>query len=148
MKRFVTLLSVVLALSLAAFAQMTPVQQTMSDFGLVGRWSTDCSTHTPDVFSYINGVVYDVKDLGQGKVRSYIHTEARLLDPTHLSVTVTISDNFAEGLHGVVSALVYFKHPDGRMQTISNIRNDGTVVVQDGVVLKDGDHTPSWGRCQ
>ena len=142
-------LVVVLALSLAVCAQTsTPVQQAMSNFGLVGNWAVDCNSGHRDAFTYTNDVVYDTLDFGQNRVRSYIHTEAHLLDSAHLSVTVTVTDNFNSAVNGQVQTLIYFKRPDGRMRVVSNIRDDGTVIVKDGVVVASGFVLPSWGPCR
>jgi hypothetical protein len=143
-KRFIVMLFAVLALSLVVSAQtLTPVQKAMSDFGLIGH---DCQVGT-DVYVFSNGVVYETMPI-RGGIRTYIHTEAHLLDSTLLSVTVTISDNFKSNLNGVVETLIYLKHPDGRFQTVSNIRADGTVIVKNGIVVDGGTTTPSWGICQ
>ena len=147
MKRSILLSLVVFGLSLAAFAQ-TPVQKAVSDFGLVGSWGVDCQNTTDySTFTYRDGLVYEELGLATNKqTRTYVYKAAERVDATHLSVSVTISDNTS--INGTSMTLIYLKHSDGRMQTVSNIRADGTVVVKDGKIVGNGAATPSWGRCQ
>lgn len=145
MKRFVVLLQVILALSLAAFAQ-TPVQKAVSDFGLVGSWGVDCQDRDYETYAYRNGLVYE-EDGVPGKItRTYVYTAAERIDATHLRVSVSISDNTS--LNGTSQSWIYLKGSDGRIRTFSNIKADGTVVVKDGEMVGVGRATPSLGRCQ
>lgn len=147
MKRSMLLVLVVLGLSLATFAQ-TPVQKAVSDFGLVGSWGVDCqNTKDYSTFTYRDGLVHEELGLAANKqTRTYVYKAAERIDATHLSVSVTVSDNTT--VNGKSMTLIYLKRGDGRMQTVSNIRADGTVVVKDGKIVGSGEATPSWGRCQ
>ncbi len=147
MKRFLTLLLVILALSLAAFAQQTPVQTTVSDFGLIGSWGVSCQeAFNYSTFVYSNGVVYEKVNLDDNSVRTKIYTAAVRLDATHLQVWVTNSDNTS--LNGMSEVMIYLRYDDGRMRTVSNIGADGTIYVKDGIMTVNGQPTPTWGRCQ
>ena len=108
MKRFLTLLLVVFALSLAAFAQ-TPVQTAVTDFGLVGSWGVNCQdTFDYSTFTNENSVVYEKLGIGDGDVRTKIYTAAVRLDATHLQVWTTYSDDTR--LNGASFVMIYLRH--------------------------------------
>src|SRR5208337_2787601 len=132
----------VLALSLAAFAQ-TPAQ-AMIYFGLVGKWSIDCYGPDSTTFTPTGDVVQAEVIFGDGAHHStLVYSSAERVDNARLRPNIRTYGSEGQNFLTVV----ILKRGDGRIQTVSSVSSDGTVLIKDGVLVRSGAEIPSQGKC-
>jgi hypothetical protein len=141
------LLAVALAASMSIAASAQSIQQTLGDFGLLGRWATDCSREAASdnfytVFRSSSGRVLRTYYDGPGKVyNEYVITQATHLANGRLRYVQEGTDSRRLRLEVVVTM------DGGRLLVWSSRYVDGEFLVKDGKYTDDGTRVGGQDRC-
>jgi len=142
------LLAVAVAASISTTAGAQSVQKTLSDFGLLGTWATDCSRQAASdnyytVYSSSSGRVLRTYYDGPGKVyNEYAVTQATRLANGRLRYVQEGTDSRRLRLEVVVTM------DGGRLLVWSSRYVDGEFLVKDGKYTDDGTRVVGQDRCR
>lgn len=120
--------------------------EALRQFGLVGRWTIDC---TKPLSSLNPEQVYAVGEKGPTRTLRIADQDldgtfemrgARLIGDSQLAYTdVRIGSD--------ISFDVILEKSGGRVWSASSVRNDGTVMIQDSKFAGSDRHTPTFEKC-
>jgi len=142
------LLAVAVAASISTTAGAQSVQKTLSDFGLLGTWATDCSRQAASdnyytVYSSSSGRVLRTYYDGPGKVyNEYVITQATRLANGRLRYMQEGTDSRRLRLEVVVTM------DGGRLLVWSSRYVDGEDLVKDGKYTDDGTRVVGQDKCK
>jgi hypothetical protein len=142
------LLAVAVAASISTTAGAQSVQKTLSDFGLLGTWATDCSRQAASdnyytVYSSSSGRVLRTYYDGPGKVyNEYAITQASRLANGRLRYVQEGTDSRRLRLEVIVTM------DGGRLLVWSSRYVDGEFLVKDGKYTDDGTRVVGQDRCR
>jgi phage baseplate assembly protein gpV len=148
MRKFV-ILAVLLA-ALPASAQVESIQQIFEKFGLIGVWSPACgdamaapgeTSEAIYALSHSDGVILTYDNGAGHRPSSYRILSARLETKDRMAYE-------EERLSDQARATVTLVKVKGAISVLSSVKADGTVLVQGGRVLANGQPTPRRARCR
>jgi hypothetical protein len=134
-----------LALLFGATASAATLPQILERFDFAGTWAAQCERPAaPD------NIIRRVEANGSGEV-SFVERFGEGYEPNRYTVV-----GARQGKHGLLNVNVELdgirqaltiKRSHGRLRTMRNRRADGTLLVQNGVVVTTGQPTPWLSRC-
>jgi len=144
------LILLVLAVSVAAMP--TSVQDTLSDFGILGTWAPDCTIPPgSDTNQYAQ---YTSSSPSEATLRYYYGPNSKYsdriyniyfamrIDADHIRTDARVHNSDEESIETIT-----LKQGNG-IRVMSTIRMDGTVYTKDGIMLLSGKPSPWLYSCK
>jgi len=149
MLRIITV-TILAAAMLASPAQAQSITTNLlRDFGFTGSWAPDCNA-PPGPGNSLRTITVDPQgftrfkeELGKDFMpNEYLVLSARRIDPNRIEIRVEFAKRAMQDLTMV-------REGNDRLRTFGNVNLDGTIIVQDGLVLPaNGRPTPWMNRCR